>query len=238
MGVIRKQFFFGDADLGHFLHVSNVGRSISPARRVNQQDTVRGSLYRPYGLDALEISVTVNVKATALADVATARRALAGMLIADTEQELVLPDEPGLYYMAYWQGGAELDRLMRWPEATLTFVAPDPLAYGDEHAFELTNSAKTIARGGTAPAKPTITAVPAAGSYWTVTNVTTGEYVRVDADFTGSQTVVLDFENERCLVNGTDHAVDIRSDFFELGEADQVRKLNGTATMTWTERWY
>ena len=70
-----------------------------------------------------------------------------------------------------------------------------------------------------------------------LTNVTTGDFVRVDAAFTGSQTVVLDMAKQRCKVNGTDHQVNISSDYFPLDGEQSLKVSSGTATLEWSERW-
>ena len=82
-----------------------------------------------------------------------------------------------------------------------------------------------------------MTCKPASGSYWTFANVTTGAFVRVEASFTGSQTVVLDMARERCTVNGADHAVTLSSDFFAMEGVQQLKTSSGTATVEWEERW-
>lgn len=231
------RFEFNGNDLGHFLHIQSISRSIAPEFRLTEQATTRGEHVALGGLSALEITVKANLKRVRVDDAAALRRALAGMLYSEQAAKLILPDEPDKYYLAWWKGGAELDRLDYWPGAELTFLCADPVAYGEEHEIELTNAAKTVLRGGTYKAYPVIKATPAAGSYWTVTNVTTGELVRVDAAFTGANSLVLDFGAQRCLVNGTNHAVTIESTFFALEESQEIKKLNGTATMTWRERW-
>lgn len=235
--MVKGRFEFNGNDLGHFLHVSAVARNVAPEFRLNEQETARGEFAAHGGLSALEIAVTVSLKRDSVRGAAELRRALAGMLYTEQAAKLVLPDEPDKYYLAWWKGGGELDRAAHLPGAELTFLCADPVAYGEEHEIELTNAAKTVLRGGTYKAYPVIKATPAAGSYWTVTNVTTGELVRVDATFTGANSLELDFETQRCRVNGYNHAVTIESTFFALEESQEIKKLNGTATMTWRERW-
>ena len=42
---------------------------------------------------------------------------------------------------------------------------------------------------------------------------------------------------ERCTINGTDHAVDITSDFFGIEGDVSLMVSGGTATVEWDERW-
>lgn len=101
----------------------------------------------------------------------------------------------------------------------------------------MTASQRAVAAGGNYRAYPTVTCKPPAGSSWTITNVSTGRFVRVEASFTGAQTVVLDMRAERCTVNGADWPVTVASDFFSLDGVQQIKTSGGTATLEWEERW-
>lgn len=235
--MVVEPFIFGDAELGLYLHVAKITRPIAPTRRFNTANTLRGQYIASNGFEAYELQVEVNLRGVEVMELAELRRQLAKMLYSESEQKLILPDEPDKYYMAIWKGGAELDRLFRFPSATLTFILSDPIARGRERTVTLSTSNQTVKRGGTFKSFPTITGKPASGSYWTVYNTTTGEFVRVEASFTGSQTVIFDFEKQRCTVNGADHQVLVTSDFFALDETQSIKLSSGSATMTWQERW-
>ena len=231
-------FSFGGQDLAPYLFPSSVNRSIAPARRLGRTEVpgMDGELVTLDGLEAVELTVRCHLTPRGLDDVSVVRRLLAKMLQGG-ERALRLPDEPGRYVMACYEGGAELSRLSRRPGVDLAFLCADPVAYGQGRSASLTAAAKLVDSGGTYKAWPTVTAKPPRGSYWTLTNATTGEFVRVDAAFTGSQTVVLDMARQRCTVNGADHAVSISSDYFALDGEQRLMVSSGTATMEWEERW-
>ncbi|MFR5196059.1 MAG: phage distal tail protein, partial [Eggerthella lenta] len=102
---------------------------------------------------------------------------------------------------------------------------------------QVTSTQRSIAAGGNYRAYPKVTCKPPAGSSWTLTNVSSGRFVRVEANFTGAQTVVLDMRAERCTVNGADWPVTITSDFFALDGVQKLKTSGGTAMLEWEERW-
>lgn len=153
------------------------------------------------------------------------------------EKALVLDDAPERYMLARYRGGAEQGRNAHMPNLTLGFYCADPAAYGQRRSEQVSASRRAVAAGGNYRAYPTVTCKPPAGSSWTITNASTGRFVRVEANFTGAQTVVLDMRAERCTVNGADWPVTVASDFFSLDGVQQIKTSGGTATLEWEERW-
>lgn len=235
-----KLFTFGDVDLTPYIEVVGFDRPIMPTRRIDRTTIPGrdGELARLDGLEAMEATATGYLTARALDDVSVLRRLMAKMLMADEAQRLVVPDEPWSYLMAIYEGGAIPSRHSKRPKVELTFLCADPVAYG-QHRVEELSGTKYVNAGGTYKALPVVTVNPPSGSYWQITNVDNGKFVRVDASFTGSQTLVLDMSLARCTVNGTDHKVSTDSDFedFFLDGTTRLRVSGGTATLEWDERW-
>ncbi len=231
-------FSFGDYDLGGLLICTGITRQVMPGRSITQTSVpgMDGCHLSEEGLEPLEISVSCSMWADEPSDVADARRELASAL-RGKEKRLILPDDPGRYYLARFEGGGSLDRLFNGPAATLVFLCADPVAYGAEHTATVGTTSAEVDAGGTWKARLVVTAKPAKGNYWTLSNETTGAFVRVEAAFTGSQTVVLDMATERCQVNGSDHPVTLASDFFTLDGQQSLKCSSGTATLEWAERW-
>lgn len=234
---ISQVFSFGGADLSGMLLVKDVTRQVSPSRRYSQTTVpgMDGSHVSGSALDAYELSVACVVLADDETGVEEIRRTLATALTAG-EQRLMLPGD-GLYRMARYKGGSALDGLTRHPAVTLSFLCADPVAYGQPRSETVSTTAKTVRAGGNYKAFPRVTCKPSSGSYWALTNIDTGAFVRVEAAFTGAQTVVLDMRNERCTVNGADHPVTVTSDFFAIDGSQQIKTSSGTATLEWEERW-
>lgn len=229
---------FGGIDLTPYLLVTKVTRPIVPKVRLDETEVpgMDGTHVRATGLEPVEIAVDCNIVGGSLDEVAEARAVLASAL-SGGEKALVLDDAPERYMLARYRGGAEQGRNAHMPNLTLAFYCADPAAYGQRRSERVTASQRAVAAGGNHRAYPTVTCKPPAGSSWTITNVSTGRFVRVEASFTGAQTVVLDMRAERCTVNGADWPVTVASDFFSLDGVQQIKTSGGTATLEWEERW-
>lgn len=229
---------FGGIDLTPYLLVTKVTRPIVPKVRLDETEVpgMDGSHIRATGLEPVEIAVDCNIVGGSLDEVAEARAVLASAL-SGGEKALVLDDAPERYMLARYRGGAEQGRNAHMPNLTLGFYCADPAAYGQRRSEQVSASQRAVAAGGNCRAYPTVTCKPPAGSSWTITNVSTGQFVRVEASFTGAQTVVLDMRAERCTVNGADWPVTVASDFFSLDGVQQIKTSGGTATLEWEERW-
>lgn len=229
---------FDGNDLSPYLLVTDVKRQVVPKRRITQTQVpgMDGALVSSVELDAIEVTVSGCITRRLMYDVTEARKALAACLKSFEPAPLVLPDDPTTYLMALYEGGAELSKPAYVPDVELTFLCANPVSYGQHRSIEV-NGTKRVRVGGSYPARPVVTVKPPSGSQWQITNVGTGEYVRVLSSFNGSQTVVLDMGLERCTINGTDHAVDITSDFFSIDGDALLMVSGGTATVEWDERW-
>lgn len=235
----KDRFAFNGYDLTSWLTVSQVSRQVLPSRRLNRQELPGGDgdLVAANGLEALEIEVTCNLRADSVAGVTTQRRLLAAALMTGSAAQLILPDEPHLWLMALYEGGAEVERNAHKPEVKLTFLVPDPVAYGEARETTVSGSA-VLNVGGTRATPPVVRALPPRGSSWRVSNDETGEYVEVQRSFTGVETVVVDMGAHRCIVDGVDVPVTLASDYFRIaGDAQHVTLSGGTATVSWVERW-
>lgn len=229
---------FDGNDLSPYMLVTDVKRQVVPKRRITQTQVpgMDGALVSSVELDAIELTVSGCITRRLMSDVAQARRMLASCLKSAVPSPLVLPDDPTTYLMALYEGGAEPSKLAYVPDVELTFLCADPVAYGTHRSVSASGTT-SFRVGGSYPARPVVTVKPPSGSQWQITNVLTGDYVRVVASFTGSQTLVLDMGLERCTINGTDHAVDITSDFFSIEGNASLMVSGGTATVEWDERW-
>lgn len=234
----EQNIAFDGNDLSQYILVTDVARQIMPKRRITQTQVpgMDGALVSGVELDPVEVIVSGCILRHTMEGVSRARRELAKALSSKVPAPLCLPDEAGTYLMALYEGGAEPLGLVHAPDVELAFLCADPVAYGQARKQQVSGTSYVDA-GGTYPASPVVTVKPPAGSYWQITDVDTGEYVRVDASFTGSQTVVMDFASGRCTINGADHRVDISSDFFRLDGVTRVKVSAGTATLEWNERW-
>ena len=165
---------------------------------------------------------------------------MASRLLCLKEAELWLDDERhlGLRYMAVLTSPGALDTLWHTGEATLTFTAYDPVAYGAEGRATVSGTSG-VQVGGTFRTYPTVTVRPdGSTSALRLTNMGTGEFVQIDKAVTASSAVVIDMAAPQATVDGSPAPVTFESDFFPLEPgANSLKLSSGTATVQWTERY-
>lgn len=232
-------FSFNDEDLSPYVFAYEVTRQILPERNFTHTTVLggNGALVKDEGLNTLEITVSAVIKARREENIAEIRHRLASILHTREPCELRLYDNKPRYYLALFTGGAQLDREYKNPKIELTFLCPDPIAFGQARTQTVTSTQTVVNTGGTYKSYPVVTVTPSKGSTWRITNVSTGAFVKVDATFTGSNKLVLDMEKQRATLNNSDVAVDISSDFFALEGAQKLTCTNSSATLEWKERW-
>lgn len=198
-----------------------------------------GELFKSALRGGYDLSVDMFLRAEERRGVAEVRHLLAQALWTDEPAPLYLPDDPTRYLLAIVSGSTDLGEVRGGcPMATVTFHIGDPDYYGRPRRIEIkSTSTMNVSAGGNLPALMTVTAKPAAGSYWQIRNVDTGEFVRVSATLTSSSTVVIDMANERATVNGQTAPVTLDSDFFNINGRTRLQISSGSAVAEWRERW-
>ena len=165
------------------------------------------------------------------------RHRLAAALWTDEPAPLYLPDDPTRYLLAIVSGSTDLDEITDdCPTTTVTFHIGDPDYYGQKRRMEVLAGNVYVNAGGNRPAHLKVTAKPAAGSTWRITNVDTGEFVAINTALTSSSTIRLDMATERATVNNQTAPVTIDSDYFEINGRCHLNITNGTAILEWVER--
>ena len=203
-----------------------------------------GERFKRARMQGYTIPVTVWIRAKDRRRVADIRHKLAAMLWTDEPKKLFLPDDPSRYQMAIVSGDTNLGEITdELPKATINFYVCDPIYYGTERSEALTaGTAKTIDVGGTHESKPIVRSTTAGGT-WKLTNVTTGEFVEINADTVGvaiqsGKAIVCDMEAETLTLNGSYVGVSASSDFFAVEGRTQLLVTGGAnTTIDWRERW-
>jgi predicted phage tail component-like protein len=230
---------FNGFDFSEWLVVAKADRQVLPpvSTTTSEVSGMDGARFVSSSLGTLTITVQCLVR-KGLGSRAEVARQLAGMLRTDKPAWLELDDEPGMRYLAMVDGSSAMESLWRPGGFALTFLCCDPVAYGRECSASTSSTFKV---GGTYRAWPTFRLTPKKSSAgkWSVTNVATGEYVRVELVFDGKSELIIDCGAQRATYGGkaADSGVVLESDFFAL--APGVVELSATqaATVEWTERW-
>lgn len=238
--------YFNGIDIANLVLDYKMGRAVMAPREVTYREVpgMHGAHHgkarlRPYTLP-VQVWLDVDDKYA----VADARSKLAAALWTEGPAQLVLPDDPSRYLLATVDGVTDIEDILQpMPEATISFLVLDPIAYGDLRSASANSSGSmSVHVGGTWEARPTIESV-AAGGTWRATNTVTSEFVEVNADSFGAAiqqgaAIVCDMADERLTINGSDAGVAVSSDFWAMsGDATVTISGASSATMTWRERW-
>lgn len=154
------------------------------------------------------------------------------------------------YRLAVLSNDTQLEFSTYSATAELTFLCPDPIAYGAERTFTVpSGGAVSFIVGGSYRAAPRIEADAvrdASSQVWGV-RLDEGDYIYVETGGPSARHVVLDCAKRTCVVNGTASLPTLESDWIELEPLDEdgnpivhvLRMDEGTgeATVTLTERW-
>lgn len=237
----RTVVTFDDVDLTSMCVVSGWTTALLPVDVHTQAVPGRnGSIYTGQSMGQREIKVTLALLGDTPAERSDMARSIAQALTVDEPRPLCCSIENGLWHYAVPTSTADLKRNVGSNVYDVTFVAPDPIAYGEERSVEVPSGGTvTFEVGGTYPTMPTITAVGAAvGSIrWRLLHGS--EYM--DVSPYGNLTVHIDCENRSLMVGTNAQMLPRTSDWFvfEPGE-NTVQMADGTAescTITWRERW-
>ena len=197
-----------------------------------------GEVFKSACRSGYDLPVEIWLRTEDRREVAEMRHKLAAALWTDEPAPLYLPDDPTRYLLAIVSGSTDLNEITDdCPTTTVTFHVGDPDFYGRKRRMEVSAGDVHLDAGGNRPSYLKVTAKPAAGSTWRITNVDTGEFVAVDAPLTSSSTVRIDMATERATVNDQTAPVTIDSDFFEIDGRCHLRISGGTAILEWEERW-
>ena len=238
-------FVFDGVDFGEVLEVASIDIGALP-------ETTPDMRYAP-GRDGAELAgnvlapLEIKIKARLVTD-ATDERDIqrkwseaAALLRTGEPRPLSLSE--GRYWLAALTGKSPLEFKTYSATAELTFVCPDPVAYGAEREVTVpSGGSATFVVGGTYPAKPTIAAqaVRDASSLVWGLRLDEGDYVHVATGNAAARPVAIDCDRRTCLVNGDVALPTLYSDWLELAPGKHTLRNDegtGAATVAFRERW-
>lgn len=172
-------------------------------------------------------------------------RELAARLAVDGPRPLMFSDEAPLWRMAVPNAESESEVYYDAEGYTdVEFVCPDPWLYGEERSVTVPSGGSvTFTVGGTAPTWPTITASATGSSQGTwilrLDDSSQGIYAAIASGVT--RPVVADCDARTLTVNNATSMLAPSYDWPELTPGTHTLAMTagtGTATITWTERWW
>lgn len=236
----RTTVTFNGTDLTALCHVSDLRTSLLP-RTFGSEDVPGrdGAIFTGSRLLTRTITLTLSLMGTDLAQRQQAARALAGILAVDEPKPLAISIDGGMYYLAIPESGDDIARYVNSQRFDVTFTAYDPTLHGEQRSERvLNNGSRTFTVGGTYPATPTVSvesALPRQG-VWRLT-LDDSEYL--SAAITGTHALEFDCGARTLTVDGAAALLLPEADWLVLtpGQHRLVMTGNGTATVTWEERW-
>ena len=141
----------------------------------------------------------------------------------------------GLYVNAMFVGESGVTTRKNWSIINATFRCFDPYIYGEEHTETLKSGSNTIYVKGKYPTYPRL-ALTASSTTVQVQDMDTSDRVRIPSTVSGN-TIVIDTENCKTMLNGVYKAVDPTvTDFWPLRVGENKLTLTGcSGTLTYRE---
>ena len=214
-----------------------------------------GQRFLGVNLASRTITLSLTVKGTTLAERETAARTLAATLAVDEPKPLTASFMDGRYYLAVPSSDSDLHRFVNADTFEVSFLVPDPVAYGELR----TVSFERVNVGGAYPPLPTISfpgatrSSTSGQSYFTVRVYDGSDYTSLTLDLaavmsgsTTSRDLVVDCENRRYTVQGTERLLPLVSDWPYLAPNANARmslsnysncSTTTPVNVTFRERW-
>lgn len=235
-----NEVIFNGLRLNDYMIVKSIKESIMPSISNNTKDIPlkRGSKYINKKLDSKIIQVDFEIQANSF----TARESLLDTINNKlyTEEEEVLKLRGNRYYYASLDGSTDLNNLVTNGEGSMTFLATDPIKFGQSKSINLSGTT-TINVAGTYKTDIYLTYnFTNATSYIIFTDLPSGKYVRIDHDFKEGDVLIIDFKDKwKARKNGNVIAEDIyiTSDFFQLKKGNNRLNTTTPCTLDYIERW-
>jgi predicted phage tail component-like protein len=231
---------FNNNDLNDYLIVKRIKESILPPINTIRKTIPgrAGTRYVRKTLGERQIKIDVEIPASCFSSREETINTLASILYTEDEKELKLRDSKT--YLASLDGNTDIENIVYNGVGTLSFIASDPIAYG-EKITEEDISSEELTNNGNYPTtgKITITIGETLESL-EVSLVGTGEHIYIDDDFVATDVVVIDLEAEYVTKNGylIMNKLSIDSDFFKLPPGKfTITVSSGTADLEFRERW-
>lgn len=228
-------------DFGGLLRVEKIERPLIAPVDADYDDHpgMDGAVLGGVRLEPLTIKVTVCVlrppggRGTEWFE--KARRELSLRLFRKEPRKLVLHDAPDVYNMALLSDGTDVEDLVTAGRCELSFLCPDPVAYGkEERRGAPAGATLTLPVGGSYKTAP-IVEVETDGSAETVT--IDGSPMRALGTLSGDQPLVFDCEGHEVRKGAASVKLNIMDDFAEWEPGEHTVSCAKPFSVSWRERW-
>lgn len=230
-------------DLTEYFKILDIRRDILPPIKLTMLDIPGkdGNLYVKSKFNPRTIEVDIEVKGKDKEDLRQKISKLATKLYDGKLGILRFKDEIDKHYEAILTDTTSLNEIYVYGQATLTFICPDPYKKGEEIKIEIDSDSKFYNRGIANAIGVLELEVLTDTDEIVITNVTTGEYIKLSGNYVQGDKIIIDLEKQYVERNGYNDMknVTIDSDFIRIipGENQLTLSSNVKGTLTYTERW-
>lgn len=238
-------FVFDGVDYSSLIDVASIDMPALPTAAADLRTATGrdGALLAGNPLEPLEIKVKARLAIDSIdpRDIQRAWALVAAGMRTDGPRQLNLTAD--VYRMAVLTDAVPLEYNSYSAIAELTFVCPDPVAYGDERTVTVPSGGSvTFEVGGTYPAKPTIAADAVrdgTSEVWGV-RLDDGDCIHVATGSSSAREVEVDSDRRTCTIEGDPSMITTDSDWLVLDPGMHTLAMDkgtGAATVTFVERW-
>jgi predicted phage tail component-like protein len=238
-------FVFDGVDYSSLIDVASIEMPALPTAAADLRTATGrdGALLAGNPLEPMTIKVKARLAVDSIdpRDIQRAWALVAAGMRTDGPRQLNLTSD--VYRMAVLTDAVPLDYASYSAIAELTFVCPDPVAYGDERTVTVpSGGSATFEVGGTYPAMPAIaaSAVRDGSSHVWGIRLDDGDFVHVATGSASARNVAVDCAKRTCTVQGTPSMITTDSDWLVLEPGTHTLAMDngtGAATVTFVERW-
>lgn len=235
------ELIFNGTDLSPLLKVEEVRRPfLPPSEYLTYQSTKGYDRFYKRQLKSYAVEADVRLIRKSRIDLKEVSESVRSILYTEKPVRIQLRDEPNKYNVGICSADS-IEYFLRTGFSTLEFYCFEPFLYADnEKTVSISAGLKTIENQGLHDTEPIITVTGATGNNIRIDNETTGEYVLLNHNFTGTDTITFNHEKELVKINGAERLklLNFQSDFFALKKGtNQLKCSNGTAVIKYRERW-
>jgi len=238
-------FVFDGVDYSSLIDVASIDMPALPTAAADLRTATGrdGALLAGNPLEPLEIKVKARLAIDSIdpREIQRAWALVAAGMRTEGPRQLNLTND--VYRMAVLTDAVPLEYNSYSAIAELTFVCPDPVAYGDERTVTVPSGGSvTFEVGGTYPAKPTIAADAVrdgTSEVWGV-RLDDGDYIHVATGSSSAREVEVDSDRRTCTIEGDPSMITTDSDWLVLDPGMHTLAMDkgtGAATVTFVERW-
>jgi len=234
---------FNGVDLGEYLIVNNIDRSILPSQ---ENTTINipgraGSLFvkKKDGSKPIPCEITIVEENSGLLRLKLDE--LASALDANTPSAIIFNDEPNMTYYGIVDGQTDLDEIVAIGRGTITFLCPNPYKYETETQAVSALGEVSPTVTGNVETYPTVECtITVDAAEYVIEHVAKAQKVRLISPFVIGDTISINFNTGKILINDVLRMTTYdftNSRWFTLDPGTNFLTVSDDTTVKWRPAW-